>query len=95
MRVNIVILAEPSNGWYSSSGDLRTAYAIITFLSAANAADGEWKNWGAAPYAASQEEACRKTSLAIDGFNMPPTVKEHFKTELGATTPLQGRQRDC
>lgn len=45
----------------------------------------EWKRWNAAPYANSQEEACRKAPEAIDGFALPATVKELFKKLLGAT----------
>lgn len=45
----------------------------------------EWRNWGAAPYAPSQEEACQKASTAIDGLNMPLAVKAHFKQSLGTT----------
>ncbi len=60
---------------------------IVAALSPmAYAADGRpWKNWGAAPYAKTQVEACRKASLAIDGFTMPPEVKEHFKQALGSS----------
>jgi hypothetical protein len=45
----------------------------------------EWKHWGAAPFAASRTDACGKVSKAIDGFNLPPAVKEHFKSALGTT----------
>ena len=94
MKVNIVIIAETI--LWLVLGAVAT-FALLTLLKFCFCpqltlpTEKKWKNWGAAPYAASQEEACRKTSLAIDGFNMPPTVKEHFKTELGAT--CKGRQR--
>lgn len=48
-------------------------------------AEFKWQHFGAAPYATSQEEACKKASAAIDGFNMPSMVKDHFKSVLGAT----------
>jgi hypothetical protein len=38
-----------------------------------------WSKWGAAPFASSQPEACKKASAAIDGFKWPQPVKEHFK----------------
>jgi len=44
-----------------------------------------WSNWGAAPYARNLKESCLKASAAIDGFNMPSAVKEHFKSVLGTT----------
>lgn len=43
----------------------------------------EWKHWGAAPYARSFEESCQKAPVAIDGFNMPQAVKDHFKQVVG------------
>ena len=45
----------------------------------------EWQNWGVAPYASSQEEACKKAPAAIDGFDFPSAVKDHFKQSLGTT----------
>ncbi|MSU74646.1 hypothetical protein EXS57_02610 [Candidatus Kaiserbacteria bacterium] len=45
----------------------------------------EWNRWNVAPYATSQEEACKKAPQAIDGFNIPSAVKEAFKSQLGAT----------
>lgn len=70
-----------------------TALAAVTLLllavctlwpHAARAAGTEkWKNWGVAPYAANQRDACRKAPQAIDGFDMPLPVKEHFKQALG------------
>ncbi len=59
--------------------------AVIDLLSRpAHAAELEWRHFGAAPYATSQKDACRKAHAAIDGFNMSPAVKKHFKTALGA-----------
>jgi len=55
--------------------------ALIMFNSAH--AKGVWEHWGAAPYATSIKEACEKAPAAIDGFNMPSPVKEHFKQILG------------
>ncbi|MBI5405935.1 hypothetical protein HY972_02770 [Candidatus Kaiserbacteria bacterium] len=46
----------------------------------------KWDRWNIAPFASSKEEACAKVLIeSIDGFNMPPPVKEHFKAALGAT----------
>jgi hypothetical protein len=45
----------------------------------------KWRHFGAAPYASSHDEACKKAQVAIDGFNMPLEVKEHFKSVLGTT----------
>lgn len=46
----------------------------------------EWQNWGAAPFAHTREEACRKAPEAIDGFvEMPAEVKAEFKQLLGVT----------
>lgn len=42
-----------------------------------------WTHWGAAPYARSLQEACRKAPRAIDHSRMPDAVKEHFKRVLG------------
>ena len=50
------------------------------------AATGRWQHWGAAPYARSLAEACKKAPAAIDGFSMPQVVKEHFKRALGDCT---------
>ncbi len=44
----------------------------------------QWNHWGAAPYAHSFAEACRKAPKAIDDMNLPQPVKEHFKKVLGA-----------
>lgn len=44
-----------------------------------------WNRWGAAPYASSFAETCRKAPSALDGFgNMPLPVKNHFKRALGS-----------
>ena len=60
--------------------------AVMVFASKkVQAAEEVWKNWGVAPYASSQEEACSKASEAIDGFLMLLPVKEHFKQALGDT----------
>ena len=88
MKVNIVMVAE-TIPWLV----LRAVatFALLTllypFLSAANAADGEkWKNLGRRSVRSlAGGSVSQDPPLAIDGFNMPPTVKEHFKTELGAT----------
>ncbi len=59
--------------------------ALIDLLSRpAHAAEAPWQHFCAAPYAASQKDACRKAAVAIDGFNMPSAAKEHFKAVLGA-----------
>ena len=58
---------------------------VIALASSANAAELEWRHFGAAPYATSHEDACRKSRAAIDGFSMPLAAKEHFKAVLGAT----------
>ena len=39
----------------------------------------KWSRWGAAPYAHSFAEACRKAPEAIDGTRLPQLVKKHFK----------------
>lgn len=44
-----------------------------------------WARWNAAPYAVSQEAACRKAPTAIDGFSFPEQVKAYFKKTLGTT----------
>lgn len=63
---------------------LITAVGSLLVVGKAQAADVEpWKNWGAAPYARSLNEACKKAPTAINGFNMPQTVKEHFIEKLG------------
>ncbi|MCR4333479.1 MAG: hypothetical protein NUV60_00440 [Patescibacteria group bacterium] len=66
-----------------------TLVALILFFvmpTKAHAAEPKpWKNWGIAPYAASQDAACKKASEAIDGFLMPSAVKNHFKTKLEST----------
>src|SRR3989344_2395953 len=62
------------------------ALALATLASAVNAADKKWDKWGAAPYASSQQEACKKASVAIDGLTrMPVPAREAFKKMLGAT----------
>ncbi len=61
------------------------ALALTALTNVAQAVESKWDTWGVAPYASSQEEACRKLSAAIDGFSMPSAVKEHFKTTLGTT----------
>ena len=43
-----------------------------------------WQHWGAAPYAHSLAEACKKAPAAIDGTSLPQAVKEHFKLMLGS-----------
>lgn len=43
-----------------------------------------WRHWGAAPYASSKEEACRKAPQAIDGFDIPAFVKGEFKRQVGS-----------
>lgn len=60
------------------------ALAIATLANQAFAAESpQWKGWNAAPYAHSLGEACKKAPEAINGFNMPSAVKEHFKQTLG------------
>ena len=44
----------------------------------------EWKHWSISPYARSFGEACKKAPAAIDGFDYPSAVKEHFKQALGS-----------
>lgn len=60
----------------------KAARGVPTATSASQG--GEWRNWGAAPYANSFAEACRKKSQAIDGFDWPAAVKERFKQRLGS-----------
>jgi len=56
------------------------AFAIVMLANPVYAADENlWKNWGAAPYASSLGDAYKKAPQAIDGFNLPLPVKEHFK----------------
>lgn len=43
-----------------------------------------WNKWNVSPYANSFTEACQRSPQAIDGFNMPPTVKDHFKSVVGS-----------
>lgn len=62
------------------------ALAVLSMFTSrwpARAAEGRWDRWNVAPYASSQEDACRKAPTAIDGFNMPSAVKQHFKSVLG------------
>lgn len=66
------------------------ALLALAFTALANSAfaaeeSRQWDKWNVAPYASSQEEACKKAPVAIDGFTMPAPVKEHFKKLLGAT----------
>ena len=64
------------------------AIASLSFFTAKRAAAVEvpqWSKWNVAPYARNLEEACRKASVAIDGFNMPSAVKRHFKDQLGTS----------
>lgn len=58
--------------------------ALLAMADSAQAADGKsWKNWGAAPFAHSLSEACRKAPEAIDGFALPQKAKEHFNKAVG------------
>lgn len=61
------------------------ALAGIAMLTSekAHAAEPKWDKWNVAPYASSLEEACRKAPAAIDGFALPPAVKQHFTQILG------------
>ena len=68
------------------------AYGFVSFVlffmpTKAHGAEPKlWKDWGIAPYAVSQEAACKKAAEAIDGFTaMPAAVKSHFKTKLEST----------
>jgi len=62
------------------------ALAFVALTNSANATEkSQWDKWNVAPYATSQEEACKKAPEAIDGFALPTQVKEHFKKLLGAT----------
>jgi hypothetical protein len=58
--------------------------AMLALAAVAQAAETPWDKWGAAPYATSSEEACRKAPMAIDGFNVPSPVKDHFRSKLGS-----------
>lgn len=61
------------------------AAVFIAMSKKAHAAEeSPWDKWGVAPYATSLEEACKKAPTAIDGFNLPTAVKEHFKQAIGA-----------
>ncbi len=44
----------------------------------------QWNKWNVSPYANSFTEACQRSSQAIDGFDMPLAVKEHFKSVGGS-----------
>lgn len=45
----------------------------------------DWKHPGAAPYAKTFEEACRKGPQAIEGFSrMPVMVQKYFRVAIGA-----------
>ena len=45
-----------------------------------------WDKWGIAPYATSQEDACKKAPDAIDGLtSLSPEARQHFKSVLGTT----------
>ncbi len=48
-------------------------------------ADEVWKNWGAAPFATNQAEACKKAFGAINAFALPSEVRKHFKQVVGDT----------
>lgn len=61
------------------------AFAVATLVNQAFAAESSQWELGAAPYAHSLEEACRKAPVAIDGFSAPSAVKEHFKSVLGVS----------
>lgn len=50
-----------------------------------------WEHFGAAPYAASIEEGCRKAPEAIDGFSLPTEVKAAFKASVGTTCATSGK----
>lgn len=63
---------------------LALAFAALVNVYAATE-ESYWGNWGTAPYAASLDEACRKASVAIDGFNLPSAVKEKFKKQVTDT----------
>lgn len=60
--------------------------AVLVLVCATLATEGlavessEWNRWNVSPYAHSFTEACQKSSQAIDGFDMPLAVKEHFKS---------------
>jgi len=62
---------------------------VVALLMAtpAHAADETlWNKWGAAPYASSQEDACKKAPDAIDGLtSLSPEARQHFKSVLGTT----------
>ena len=67
---------------------LLLALAASSFLTAKKADAAEvsrWNTWDVAPYAHTFGEACKKASLAIDGFDMPSEVKQHFKQVLGSS----------
>jgi len=42
-----------------------------------------WGHWGAAPYATSFADMCRKMPAGIDGMDMPDEVKARFKARTG------------
>ena len=72
---------------------LLTASAVVAFLLLIALtllprfarADEVWRNWGAAPFAASQQEACKKAFGAINAMAMPIQVRGHFTRTLGRT----------
>ena len=45
--------------------------------------DVPWTNWGAAPFASSFTEACRRTPEMIDRSSLPEPVKALLKREIG------------
>lgn len=60
---------------------------LIALNTKAYAADESlWDKWGAAPYATSFEDACKKAPDAIDGLNsLSPEARQYFKSTLGTT----------
>jgi len=78
MRIMRIIL-------FMVSATVLVGFSFWALLANLASAAETWDQWGAAPYATSQEEACRKAPEAIDGLNLLPEVKEHFKKVLGTT----------
>lgn len=68
----------------------RILCALFGALVVSAHAETTWNRFGAAPYAESLEEGCRKAPEAIDGFSLPPEVKIAFKEKVGTRCLEEG-----
>jgi len=64
---------------------LLVAVALLMSTPTHAADESLWNKWGAASYATSREDACKKAPAAIDGLAMPEAVREYFKLAAGIT----------